>query len=408
MADMIIVGRFSDAAGISAVTNGSMVIFIVNGPITGIITAGTVFIAQYVGSKNTKELKETIGTIFTLFALVAAAIMAGLFVLINPLLYAINIPPEAFDQTRLYVLICAAGMLFSYGYLGISAILRGMGDSRSPLVFIAFTSVANILIDLLLIGGFNLGAVGAAWATMLAQAVGFTFAVVYLKKKGFIFDFRLRSFKLDRKRAAELIKMALPLAVMETVINVSFIIINAIVNRLGVVPSAAVGIAMRFDVFAMMLSSATGMSVTAMVGQNFGARAYDRAKRVLRVSLQISLAFAALLFAWVQISPESVMAIFTSDQAIIASGVPYLRSASLEYLLVAAVFPMNGFFNGCGRTRFTMINGLLATVAVRVPLAYLLGASGLFGIGFAAPLASLFQILIGLGYYIRKKSHWVS
>ena len=128
---------------------------------------------------------------------------------------------------------------------------------------------------------------------------------------------------------------------------------------------------------------------------------------LFRSSLQISLAFAALLFAWVQLSPESVLAIFTSDQAIIASGVPYLRSASLEYLLVAAVFPLNGFFNGCGRTRFTMINGLLATLAVRAPLAYLLGASGLFGIGFAAPLASLFQILIGLGYYISKKSHIV-
>ena len=402
--DMIIVGRFSDAAGISAVTNGSMVIFIVNGPITGLITAGTVFIAQFMGSRHMKELREAIGTIFALFVMVGVAIMAGLFLLINPILYAINIPGEAFAQTRWYVLICAAGLLFSYGYLGINAILRGMGDSRNPLVFIALTSVANVLLDLLLIGGFKMGAVGAAWATMLAQAAGFMFAVVYLKKKGFVFDFRLKSFKPVRALANELIRMALPLALMETIINISFIFINAIVNRLGVVPSAAVGVALRFDVFAMMISSAMGMSVAAMVGQNIGAGEHERAKRVLRVSLLIALAFAAVLFAWVQISPESVMAIFTSDQAIIASGVPYLRSASLEYLLVAAVFPLNGFFNGCGRTRFTMINGLLTTLAVRAPLAYLLGASlsaGLFGIGFAAPLASLFQILIGIWYFKR-------
>jgi putative MATE family efflux protein len=403
MADMIIVGRFSDAAGIAAVANGSMVIFIVNGPITGIITAGTVFIAQYVGAKNTKELKETIGTIFTLFALVAAVIMIGLFTLIDPLLSAINIPAEAFAQTRLYVLICAAGLLFSYGYLGVSAILRGMGDSRSPLIFIGLTSVINILLDLFLIGGLHMGAAGAGWATMLAQVIGFIFAVVYLKKRNFVFDFKIRSFKPDGKRALELIRMALPLALMETVINVSFILINAIVNRLGVVPSAAVGVVMRFDIFAMMLSGAMGMSVAAMAGQNFGAGEYKRIKRILRVSLQIAVTFAALLFIWIQISPESVLAIFTSDQAIIASGVLYLRSASLEYLMVAVVFPLNGFFNGCGRTRFTMLNGLLATIVVRAPLAFLFGGIGLFAIGFAAPLASLFQILLGVGYYFGKK-----
>ncbi|MGI6326058.1 MAG: MATE family efflux transporter [Saccharofermentanales bacterium] len=190
---------------------------------------------------------------------------------------------------------------------------------------------------------------------------------------------------------------------METVINVSFILINAIVNRLGVVPSAAVGVVMRFDIFAMMLSGAMGMSVAAMAGQNFGAGEYKRIKRILRVSLQIAVTFAALLFIWIQISPESVLAIFTSDQAIIASGVLYLRSASLEYLMVAVVFPLNGFFNGCGRTRFTMLNGLLATIVVRAPLAFLFGGIGLFAIGFAAPLASLFQILLGVGYYFGKK-----
>ena len=167
MADMIIVGRFSDAAGIAAVANGSMVIFIVNGPITGIITAGTVFIAQYVGAKNTKELKETIGTIFTLFALVAAVIMIGLFTLIDPLLSAINIPAEAFAQTRLYVLICAVACFFLW--LLKSAPSCGDGRLTSPPSFIGLTSVVNIRL-ICFDRRLHMGAVGAGWATMLARS----------------------------------------------------------------------------------------------------------------------------------------------------------------------------------------------------------------------------------------------
>lgn len=404
--DMIIVGRFADAAGISAVTNGSMVIFIVNGPINGVIMAGTVFIAQYVGSKKTSELRSTIGTMLSLFGLIGIAIMAGLFVLLDPVLKVISIPAEAFGQTSAYVLICAAGLLLSYGYLGVAAILRGMGDSKNPLVFIAVASAANVLLDLLLIGAFQMGAVGAAWATTLAQGIGLFYAIIRLRRKGFVFDFLPASFRISRPMAGALLRMAMPLALMETIINNSFIMINAIVNQLGVVPSAAVGVAMRFDVFAMMLASALSVSVAAMVGQNTGAGEFGRAVKVLKISLLISMTFAGVLFAWVQISPQSVMAIFTSDQTIIEAGARYLRSASLEYLLIAAVFPLNGFFNGCGRTRFNMINGLLATLVVRAPMAYLLGIvwdTDLFGIGFAAPMASMLQLIIGLGFVVSRK-----
>lgn len=406
LVDMMIVGRFSDAAGISAVANGYNVIWIVNGPITGITMAGTVFIAQYIGSKRIKDLKETIGTIFFLFGLLALIIMIGLLLFSGPALKAISTPAEAFGQARTYVVICTLGMLFSYGYNAVCAILRGMGDSKNPLIFISIACIANVLLDLLFIGVFKMGAVGAAYANVAAQTLSLVISIIFLKINGFVFDFKPRSFMPRRDKTLEILKIGLPLALMETIINISFLMINAIVNRLGVIPSAAIGVAGRFDVFAMLLSTAMSMSMAAMVGQNIGAGQYERAKKVLKVGLQITLVFACALFIWAQIFPGSIMAIFTSDKEIIAAGSQYIRSASLEFIMVAAVFPMNGFFNGCGHTKFTMINGLLATLLVRAPLAYILGitlGTGLFGIGFAAPLASLFSIILGIWYYAANK-----
>jgi Na+-driven multidrug efflux pump len=184
-----------------------------------------------------------------------------------------------------------------------------MGDSKTPLVFITIACISNVLLDLFFIGALKMGAIGAAYANIIAQTLSLVISIVYLKRNKFVFDFRPRSFIPYKDKTVAILKIGLPLAVMETIINISFLMINAIVNRLGVIPSAAIGVAGRFDVFAMLISTAMSMSIAAMVGQNIGAGQYERAKKVLKVGIQISMVFAGVLFIWAQISPGSIMMI---------------------------------------------------------------------------------------------------
>ncbi len=405
--NMAVVGWFANSAGISAVSVGSQVMQIVTSMVSGLTMGGTILIAQYFGAKLEKDTKETISTMLTMFAAAGVGFTAVMFLCAPWVLSLLQTPPEAFEQALSYVRIASCGILFIFGYNAISAMLRGLGDSKSPLLFISIACLTNIALDLLMVGGMGMGPAGAALATILSQAVSMCLAILYLTRRDFIFDFKLQSFRMYKDKALKLLKIGLPVSLQESMVSVSFLFIAAIVNSLGVITSAAVGIAGKFTNFAMLPATAFSGAISALTAQNMGAGQPDRAKKSLLIAISMALGCGFFFFLWVQLVPQSVLHIFKADPQVTAAGIAYMRTFSIDYLLVAFVFCMNGFFNGCGRTVFSMANGLFSTLMVRVPLAYFLSRyipGSLSGIGLAAPLASSTSLIFGLIYL--KMGRW--
>jgi putative MATE family efflux protein len=399
--DTLIVGWFTDASGIAAVSIGSQVMWVANALVSGLTMGGTIMIGMFTGARQEQHVKETIGTMLTLYALIGCVLMAAMLVFIRPLLHLLRTPPEAFAQAEAYARIASYGILFTFFYNALSAILRGLGNSATPLIFVSIACVANIFLDLLFVAVIPWGPAGAAFATILAQALSMVLSIVYLRRKKFAFDFAPSRFRLVGEKALRLLKLGIPISLQETMVSVSFLIITALVNTVGVDAAAAVGISGKFNGFAMLPASAFAGAISAMVAQNVGAGRHDRAEKSLWIGIAFSVSCACFFFAWIQLSPGSVMRLFKGSDAVIEAGAAYMRAFSWDFLLVAFVFCMNGFFNGCGRTGFSLFNGLLSSLFLRIPLAFILGgalASRLFGIGLAAPFASASSIVVGLIY----------
>lgn len=399
--DMFIVAWFSNAGGISAVAIGGQITWLINCFVSGLTMGGTVLIAQYVGSKKDKDVKETIGTMLSLFAIAAVIVTILMLIVCVPILKLINTPVQAFSGAKSFVVISICGTFFIFGYNALSAILRGMGDSKNPLKFIAISCINNIVLDLILVGKFRLGPGGAAFGTVVSQALSMVLCIIYLRKHDFIFDFKLKSFKINPRKALLLFKIGLPSSMQDTAVNLSFTFITAIANGFGVAASAAFGIANKFDSFAMLPASAMAMAVASMTAQNIGAKLMDRAKKTLKMGIIIALSVAFIIFMWIQIFPESVMRMFTTDINVIREGASYMKPYSFDFLMVSVVFSMDGFCNGAGHSTFSLINGLFATILIRTPLAYILSKlmpADMFGVGLASPLASACSIIIGFIY----------
>lgn len=405
--DMIVVGRFSSPAGITAVNTSSQLMQMVTGVITGLTTGGTVLIGQYKGAGEDREVSRTIGNMFTLFTLIAAVLTVTLALTTDLLVDLMQTPEEAVLPARQYLFICACGTFFITGYNSVSGILRGLGDSKRPMYFIAISCILNIIGDLLLVGGFGLGAAGAALATVAAQAVSFLLSLHVLRHGSFPFDFRRSSFGLQADRVKQLLKLGVPICLQDGLVTLSFILITAIVNGIGLHESAAVGAVERIIGFAMLIPIAFLSALSALTAQNMGAGLPDRAKKGTLIATGASLALSLLLFLPLQLVPEQAMGLFTDDGAVIAHGALYLHTYSLDVLLVCFVFCLNGFFAGCGRTTFTMANGLVSTFLVRVPLVFFISrvpGVTLLQIGLAAPAASTVQVAMQLVYL--KSGRW--
>lgn len=400
-ADLLIVGQFSSSAQLSAVATGSQVLQTVTSLVSGLTTGGTILLGQYVGMSADRDIKQTVSTMMTLFALIAFGLMAILFAATIPIVSLLQTPLEAIPYTRAYVYICSGGVFFIFGYNAISAMLRGMGDSKRPLYFIAIACVCNIVGDLILVGVFGMGAAGAAIATVSSQGISMLLAIFYLIRKKFLFDFKPRSFRIYKPKATSLVRLGLPVSLQETLVNISFLFITAIVNHMGVVASASLGVVGKINSFAMLPPTAFSAALAAMVAQNMGAGKPDRAKQCMKNAIGLSLCFGVACFALVQLWPAFFARLFTADTAVIAASADYIRSFSFDFILVCFMFCLNGFFNGCGRTVFSMANNLASTFLIRVPIAFLVSrvaSQSLFAMGFAAPLASLFSIVVAFIY----------
>ena len=322
--------------------------------------------------------------------------------LVHPVTMLLRTPPEAFAQTEDYIFISVLGIAFMFAYNALSAMLRGFGNSKSPLIFVAIACVCNIAGDLLLVAVFGMGPAGAALATILSQGLSALLAVVYLKRRNFRFDFKLSSFRVNTQKLKILLILGLPMSLQMSLTTVSFMFIMATVNQMsGVLGSAAIGVSAKLNGFTMLPPQAFSAAISAMVAQNMGAGRPDRAKKCLHVGISVSLVFGIISFGALLLYPREIIRMFTPERELIAVTALYLRSFSLDCILVCFVFCLNGFFNGCGHTYFSMGNNLLAAFLIRVPATWLfsrLPGATLFTIGFAAPLASVASIFIGIIY----------
>lgn len=406
IADMLIVGRFGGAVGISAVNIGGQVTFLITNIVIGLSVGGTVVIGQYMGARNRKAVIESISTMLTSLMGAAVIMTVVMLLLSTQILELIQTPPEAFAQAREYLQITVTGTIFIFGYNALSAIMRGLGDSKRPLYFVIIACIINVVLDLILVGYFGMGARGAAIATIVSQAVSMGLCVWYLKNSDFMFDFKLESFKFHRDKFNMLMKVGIPTSIQNVAVNVSFLVMTGLVNGFGVKASAALGVISKFNSFAILPAIAVGSSVAAMVAQNMGAGHIERAKHTLYVGMALAFAISIPIFVFTRIYPAQIIAIFDNDPEMIQAGVTYLNTLSLDYIIVPVIFCINGLITGAGHTMFASISGVISSLLLRVPLAYLLGLyfdMGLSGIGLAAPLASIGATILATGYYMSGK-----
>ena len=407
--DMLVVGNYSSpdpavsAQILSGVNIGSQITNLVVMMVSGLTVSGTVMVGQYVGAKKQKDASETVGTMFTLMALVGVALMAVMMLLAGPMLHLLNTPPEAFEHAKTYLMICLSGTLFIFGYNAVSSIQRGLGDSVRPLLFVGIACLINVGLDLWLVKGLGMGAAGAAWATVIAQAISLILAALYLSRNKFIFDFKLKSFRIQKEKMNLMIRLGIPSSVQSIVVNVSFLVMTGLVNTIGgYTASAAVGVVGKFNSFAILPAVAMSSSVSAFAAQNIGAGLYDRAKKSLWVGAAIAMSISAAVFAAVQLFPEFIIGIFSPEENLIHSGVEYMRTFSFDYLLVPIQFCFNGLIMGAGHTRFTLLSASLSSLLLRIPAAVLFGSVlgwGLMGVGLAGPVATVAGICLA-GWFV--------
>lgn len=406
--DLFVVGRYCSAESVAAVSTGTQVTQIITSLVTGLTLGSTILIGQAMGSGNREKAKKIIGTTLTVFAIVAILLTVIMLLFERRLLIILKAPEESFELTMQYVAICMLGNIFICGYNAISAVLRGYGDSKRPMVFVGVACVINIILDFVFVKYCGLDVSGTALATVISQGASMIIAIIYLKKKQFIFDFRLRSFKPVGSIAGELARVGIPISFQELMVRISFLYLMTVMNNCGVYAAAVVGISSKYDVFAMLSATSMAGALAAITAQNMGAGKWDRARRSLWYGLGIALFISCLFFIWAQISPQSMIRVFAGDENIIAAGVPFFKSCSYDYFMVTIVFCLNGYLNGREKTVWTMISCSAGALLLRIPMVYLFGryfGDDLGMLGRIAPIVSgimAFYTLIYVLYDGRK------
>ena len=400
--DLLVVGKFGSTAGLSAVSTGSQVLNLVTFVVTQFAMGITVLIARYIGEKKTGQIGKVLGggvVVFTIISIGLFIFMVCFARLISVLMQA---PTEAVSLTTVYVRICGSGIFFIVAYNVLAAIFRGLGDSRSPLIFVFVACIVNIVGDMLLVAGLHMDAAGAALATVLAQAVSVVCAIVMLFRKKLPFSIAKSDFRLN-KQCRKFLEIGLPLALQEFLTQLSFLALCAFVNRLGLEASSGYGVACKIVNFAMLIPSSLMQSMASFVSQNVGAGNKKRARQAMFTGIGIGAAFGCVVFCIVMFKGDVLAGCFSNDAAVIQKGFEYLKGFAPETILTAVLFSMIGYFNGNNKTLWVMIQGLTQTLLVRLPLAYYMSIqpdASLTKIGFAAPAATIFGILLNVVYLI--------
>ena len=408
MVDMIVIGQFVGKNGISAVSVGGDILSFLTFLAMGFSNAGQVIIAQHIGAGKKDRTGRIIGNLFS-FLLLGAAVMTVLcFIIRDRLLSVMNTPPEAWDYAMSYVTTCIVGLVFIYGYNIISAVLRGMGDSRHPFIFIATAAVINLVLDLLFIAVFHMSAFGAALATVIGQGVSFIWGLIFLytrrRELGLMLD---RScFRFDRRIITMLMKLVVPMAIKSAAIMFSKLFVDAWINSYGVVASSASGIESKLNIISNLFSNAVNMGASTMIGQNIGAEKYERVPPVMKTAFSFNIVIGLMLSGILAFFPRLVFGIFTADSDVIAASMRMIPLMVLIFIGSAVRSPNNGLIDGSGNSRLNFAVALLDGIVNRIGFALLFGLGmgmGWIGFLYGDAVAGFTPLLIGGVYFLSGK-----
>ena len=400
--DLLVVGRFGSTSGLSAVSTGSQVLNLVTFVVIQLAMGITVLIARYLGEKRPEQIGSVIGGSAIVFAIISVILFVIMVGFARPISVLMQAPSEAVDLTTSYVRICGGGILFIVAYNLLAAIFRGLGDSKSPLLFVLVACIVNIFGDLLLVAGLHMDAAGAAIATVMAQALSVVFAVILLMKKKLPFTITKQDFHFNCQ-CSRFLEIGLPLALQECLTQISFLALCAFVNRLGLEASSGYGVACKIVNFAMLVPSALMQSMASFVSQNVGAGKRKRAKQSMFTGIGVGLAVGCVVFVLVMLRGDLLTGLFTTDAAVVQRGYEYLKGFALETIVTAVLFSMIGYFNGNNKTVWVMTQGLIQTLLVRLPFAYFMSIqpdASLTMIELAAPVSTMVGIMLNICFYI--------
>mgnify|MGYP002765454199 CR=1 FL=1 len=400
--DLLVVGRFGSTSGLSAVSTGSQVLNLVTFVVVQFAMGITVLIARYLGEKKPEKIGAVIGGGAIVFTIISVVLFIVMVCFAHPISILMQAPEEAVDLTASYVRICGGGIFFIVAYNLLSAIFRGLGDSKSPLLFVLVACIVNVIGDLALVAGLHMDAAGAAIATVSAQALSVVFAVILLMKKDLPFTIARKDFRLN-PQCKKFLKIGLPLALQEFLTQVSFLALCAFVNRLGLEASSGYGVACKIVNFAMLVPSALMQSMASFVSQNVGAGNQKRAKKSMFTGISMGLVFGCLVFTLIMFKGDVLAGFFSTDAAVIQKGFDYLKGFAPETIATAVLFSMVGYFNGNNQTLWVMCQGLIQTLLIRLPMSYYMSIqpnASLTKIGLAAPISTMVGVVLNIGFYV--------
>ena len=404
MVDMVIVGNYVNKSGLAAVSIGADVLHLLTFIAMGFSSAGQVIISQYVGAGRHEQISKLIGTLFTFLLSCALIMTAGCLAFTDNILRWVNTSEDAFDYAHSYVFVCILGLFFIYGYNLVSAILRGMGDSKHPFIFIATAAILNIILDYLFVAKLNMATLGAALATVIGQGVSFIWALCFLyrRRDQFGFDFKPKSFRIDKEVFPPLIKLGIPMVLQSAAVSLSKLYVNSWVNSYGSVATAVTGVGNKLSTITNVFAQSLSTAGSSMMAQCIGAEKYDRVPRVLGTSFILNGVVSAMLSIAMYFFPTAIFGIFTDDPEVLAMSVIYVPVALLLYLSCIFRPPMFALISASGNSRLNLVIALLDGVIARIGFALLLGVTfdlGIKGFWYGDALAGFIPAIVGAIYY---------
>lgn len=394
--DLLVVGKFGDASSISAVGTGSGFMQMVTFIITSLAMGATVIIGQHIGERKPELAGDAVGTTIILFAAVGAFLTVLLELFAGNIAQILQVPAESLDKTILYIRICSGGILVIIAYNVISSVLRGVGNANLPLLFVGIACGVNIVGDLVLVGFFRLDVAGAAIATVLAQLVSVIASIAVLKRQRMPISFSPDRCRIHAGELKKILNVGVPIALQETTVQISFLVINSIINHMGLMPSAGYGVAQKIVSFIMLVPSSVMQSVSAFVAQNIGAGQRERAKKGFFTAIAAGCSVGVVIFIAGFFGGSILSSVFTGDPQVIAQSADYLKGFSAECILTCVLFSSIGYFNGCGKSLPVMVQGITSAFCIRIPVSIFMSKlpdTSLMMVGLATPITTIYGIL---------------
>ncbi len=403
--DMIVVGAFVGTPGLSAVSQSSQIVNFATMVCLGFANAGQVLVSQALGSGKRREMNAIIGTLFTVISMLALAMTACMLIPRRWILTVMNIPTQSFDMAMDYLVICAAGMLFTAGYNMVSAVLRGMGDSKRPFLFIGIATAVNIVLDLVFVGWFGWKTAGAAYATVIGQAASFVFSLIYLykRKQEFGFDFQKESFRINRRYVGMIVSIGTPMAIQSGFINLSMLFVNSMINSAGVVASATFGVGVRIDDIINKISQGIQHAAMPMIAQNIGANRQERAVKVVHTAWVFSAVTTVFFMLLYIFFGKQLFMIFSDDPAVHELSGTFVKAILWMFPAFAVMRGSGAFIQGIGNAKLSMVLAILDGVALRIGLSWLFGVAlgwGFYGFVLGYGLAPYGYALPSMAYFL--------